>query len=142
MDFFRFKVLNIYTSIPLSTMEEILKKSFVREFAPYGSRVVGCAKEDSDYDYIVYCTARPTSADMEDTGFEPDSTDPLYGDDFSSWRKGKVNLVFTDKYSFYKASLEACEFCKEYRVWDKEDRCKVHKAFRALAAQEEPVLCF
>lgn len=111
-------------------MEKVLFKPWIIKFAPFGSQVVGCATEKSDYDYVILCKRRPDEADMEGTGFENDASDPLYGQDFSSWRKGDVNLVFTDSRFFFDAAVEATAFCKKYKIYDKEDRCKVHMAFR------------
>jgi len=68
---------------------------------------------------------------MEGTGFIPDSSDPIYGVDFSSWRNETgINLVFTDSEDYFNATIEACEFCTKYKVFDKADRCRVHEAFR------------
>lgn len=101
--------------------------------APFGSREVGCETKESDYDYLVLVNSRPTLDDMADTGFVPDAQDPLYGEDFSSWRKDDVNLVFTDLETYFNAALEACQFCKKYKVYDKVDRCMIHEKFRGAA---------
>ena len=110
-------------------MKLLTKLSFIK-MAPFGSRVVGCATEKSDYDYLVLVKQRPSTSDMFDTGFEPDSGDPLYGAYFSSWRSGDVNLVFTNSADYFDATVEACEFCKKYKVYDKADRCMIHEKFR------------
>jgi len=113
-------------------LNEIFGEEGVLNVALFGSRAVGCAKENSDYDYLVLVRERPTtnSSWLDIYGFTPDVDDPLYGEDFSSWRKGNVNLVFTDNPEYYRVTLEASEFCKRYRVFDKADRCRVHGAFR------------
>lgn len=67
---------------------------------------------------------------MHGTGFETDSSDPLYGVYFSSWRSGDVNLVLTDSPDYFGATIRACEFCKKYKVYDKADRCMIHEKFR------------
>ena len=121
-------------------MEEVLKKSWVKKVLPFGSRVVGCATDSSDYDYLVLVGFRPTTGDLCGTGFEPDSSDPLYGEDFSSWKKGDVNLVFTNSEVYFNATLKACEFCKKYKVYDKKDRCEVHEAFRDAAKYESTLV--
>ena len=113
-------------------LKEIFEEKGVLNVALFGSRAVGCAKENSDYDYLVLVKERPcTNSGWYDIyGFRPDGGDPLYGEDLSSWRKGNVNLVFTDDPDYYRVTLEASEFCKRYRVFDKADRCRVHEAFR------------
>ena len=113
------------------TLDEIFNVRGVLNVALFGSRVVGCAKEGSDYDYLVLVKERPVlDSEWFRLGFEPDTMDPLYGEDFSSWRKGNINLVFTDNPDYFKVTLEASEFCKKYEVYDKEDRCKIHETFR------------
>lgn len=110
-------------------MDLTASPNFIK-MSPFGSRVVGCAKEDSDYDYLVLVRNRPHTDDPMVVGFEPDSGDPLYGQFFSSWRKDNVNLVFTDSEGFFNATLEAVDFCTKYKVFDKADRCRLHEAFR------------
>ena len=110
-----------------------LKKLDVIKMAPFGSRVVGCATEKSDYDYLVLVKRRPTMREMHNTEYLPDAGDPLYGDYFSSWRFGDTNLVFTDIPEYFKATMEACEFCRKYKVYDKDDRCLIHEKFRDAA---------
>ena len=100
---------------------------------PFGSRVVGCATAHSDYDYLVLVPERPSLAQMEGSGFLPDCEDPLYGLDFSSWKNGKTNLVFTDSKVYFDATVEACAFCTKYEVFDKEDRCNLHEVYRSSA---------
>ena len=113
------------------TLDEIFNVRGVLNVALFGSRVVGCAKEGSDYDYLVLVKERPVlDSEWFRLGFEPDTMDPLYGEDFSSWRKGNINLVFTDNPDYFKVTLEASEFCKKYEVYDKADRCKIHESFR------------
>jgi predicted nucleotidyltransferase len=112
-------------------INEIFNVKGVLKVALFGSRAVGCANESSDFDYLVLVKKRPClPSDWVNLGFVPDVEDPLYGEDFSSWRKGNINLVFTDNPDFFKVTLEASEFCKKYEVFDKADRCKVHEAFR------------
>lgn len=112
-------------------LNEIFKVKGVLNVALFGSRAVGCAKENSDYDYLVLVKVRPTTDSYWlKLGFIPDTDDPLYGEDFSSWRKGSINLVFTDDPDYFKVTLEASDFCKKYKVFDKADRCKIHESFR------------
>lgn len=101
-----------------------------KKLQPFGSRVVGCATKDSDYDYLVLVEYRPTTLGMEGTDFFPDTDNPLYGMDFSSWRSGKVNLVFTNSEDYYNATIAALEFCTKYKVYDKQDRCHIHEVYR------------
>ena len=90
------------------TLDEIFNVRGVLKVALFGSRVVGCAKEGSDYDYLVLVKKRPVfDSDWSGLGFEPDTMDPLYGVDFSSWRKGNINLVFTDNPDYFKVTLES-----------------------------------
>jgi len=111
-------------------MESVFKNISLISMAPFGSRVVGCAKKDSDYDYLVLVKSKPTIHDMRGTGFDPDSGDPLYGKYFSSWRKGDVNLVFTNSKQYYDVTIEACLFCTKYKVYDKAERCMIHERFK------------
>ena len=113
-------------------LNEIFEEKGVLNVALFGSRAVGCAKENSDYDYLVLVKERPRTISgwYDIYGFIPDVDDPLYGVDFSSWRKDNINLIFTDNPEYFKVTLEASEFCKKYKVFDKDDRCKVHEAFR------------
>ena len=114
-------------------LNEIFEEKGVLNVALFGSRAVGCAKENSDYDYLVLVKERPctNSGWFDIYGFRPDVDDPLYGVDFSSWRKDNINLISTDDPEHFRVTLEASEFCKKYKVFDKDDRCKVHEAFRA-----------
>ena len=109
---------------------EVSKRCGIIDLQPFGSRVVGCATEDSDYDFLVLVPERPTLRNLAGTGFLPDAQDPLYGPHFSSWKRGKVNLVFTTSRSYFDVTLEACDFCRKYKVYDKKDRCKIHAAYR------------
>ena len=115
------------------TFMQALTQSNFKAMEPFGSRVVGCATEHSDYDYLVLVPQRPDGRQMEGTGFVPDAEDPMYGPDFSSWKNGKINLIFTDSKDYFDATVEACAFCKKYKVYDKVDRCKVHEAYRAIS---------
>lgn len=97
----------------------------------FGSRFVGCATADSDYDYLVLVDHKPgTDSIFSALGFEPDTLDPAYGVDFSSWRKGNVNFVFTTDRGYFDATMEAAEFCRKYAICDKGDRIRVHESFR------------
>lgn len=118
----------------MSSIEDALKHVKFIKTAPFGSRVVGCAREDSDFDYLVLVRCRPSLNDMRHTAFLPDADDPLYGNYFSSWRCGNINLVFTDNSEYYEATLEACNFCRKYKVYDKADRCTIHEKFRDAIA--------
>lgn len=100
------------------------------KISPFGSRAVGCAKEDSDYDYLVLVRKRPSHGDAIVSGFSVDDKNALYGPIFSSWRKDNVNLVFTDSEDFFNVTLEATEFCAKHKVFDKADRIRVHESFR------------
>jgi predicted nucleotidyltransferase len=112
-------------------INEIFNVKSTLNVALFGSRAVGCAKENSDFDYLVLVKSHScTKSEWVELGFEPDVEDPLYGEDFSSWRKGNINLVFTENPDYFKVTLEASDFCKKYEVFDKVDRCKVHEAFR------------
>ena len=113
------------------TLDEIFNADTgVLNVAMFGSRVVGCATDDSDYDYLVLVENREDTGAWIDMGFEPDHDDPLYGEDFASRRCGNVNLVITDDKDYFRVTLEATWFCKKYKVFDKTDRCKIHEAFR------------
>jgi predicted nucleotidyltransferase len=114
----------------MTDIMKTLSKLEYTSMAPFGSRVVGCATEKSDYDYLVLVHRRPSTRDMDYTGFYPDADNPLYGTYFSSWRKDDVNLIFTDSAEYFNATMDACEFCKKYKVYDKADRCMIHEKFR------------
>jgi len=135
--------LSFYNSKTLeSYIYEVLVATNCSSATDFGSQYVGCANEDSDIDYLLLVPSRPQEKDLQPLGWYPDSTDPLYGDDFSSWRNvlSNVNLVFTDKPGYYKASLYAATFCKKYKVFNKADRIKLHEAFRSLIESTQEVL--
>lgn len=98
--------------------------------AMFGSRVVGCATDTSDYDYLVLVENRKETLPWWDMGFKPDIKSPLYSEDFSSWNRESINLVITDDKDYFDVTLEATWFCKKYKVFDKTERCKIHEAFR------------
>ena len=55
------------------TLDEIFNVRGVLNVALFGSRVVGCAKEGSDYDYLVLVKERPVfDSDWSGLGFVPD----------------------------------------------------------------------
>ena len=113
-------------------LDKLAKDRNVIQVAPFGSRVVGCSDEGSDWDYLVLVKLRPDTFWMDRVcpGFLPDANGPMYGPDFSSWRKDDVNLVFTEDRGFFKQGVEATKFCRKYKIYDKADRCKVHESFR------------
>jgi predicted nucleotidyltransferase len=121
----------------MTDIMKTLSKLEYTSMAPFGSRVVGCATEKSDYDYLVLVHRRPSTRDMDYTGFYPDADNPLYGTYFSSWRKDDVNLIFTDSAEYFNATVDACEFCKKYKVYDKADRCMIHEKFRDAIKSDE-----
>jgi predicted nucleotidyltransferase len=121
----------------MTDIMKTLSKLEYTSMAPFGSRVVGCATEKSDYDYLVLVHRRPSTRDMDYTGFYPDADNPLYGTYFSSWRKDDVNLIFTDSAEYFNATMDACEFCKKYKVYDKADRCMIHEKFRDAIKSDE-----
>lgn len=112
---------------------KILAKLDVISMRLFGSRAVGCAKEDSDYDYLVLVEEIPKLSFLKELGLEQDAKTPdvYLKSGFTSWRFGDINLVFTDDPSHYETTIDACVFCKKYEIYDKADRIKVHEMFRA-----------
>lgn len=112
---------------------KILAKLDIISMRLFGSRAVGCAKEDSDYDYLVLVEEFPKLSFLKGLGLEQDApTEEVYNTAvFRSWRFGDINIVFTEDLSHYEATTEACDFCKKHKIYDKSDRIAVHEMFRA-----------
>lgn len=101
---------------------------------PVGSFVTCSPNTDAkDQDWLVYC---PTPDDEIQTwislynlGYVLDSEKVYDDQQFSSFRKGDMNYIVTQKMPFYTGFLMARDLCKGLNLMKKEDRIMVHKAF-------------
>ena len=57
----------------------------------------------NDWDFLVITEEE----NLRNAGFVPDIDDDLYPGDFTSFRRGNINLILTDDYGF---------FCSEYAI--------------------------
>lgn len=114
---------------------ELYRSGPVLSYATFGSRYIGCASEDSDYDWLLLVKDWPKPTDI--LGYEPDAAfdDYYVGSGFRSYRKGDVNLVFTTSESFFHSTKKARDFCYKYQVFDKVDRIMIHDAIRNAPTQ-------
>lgn len=117
----------------LRTIEAI--KGLV-DLALFGSTYITGSGNDIDYLVLVE-DAAVVIDDLLDDGWGPDGG--VYNSsEFTSLRKGEVNLVITDDASYYTASLAAARICKyllnvvgfERVATSKDFRITIHAAAR------------
>ncbi len=94
-----------------------------------GSRAIGCAKKESDWDFVV--------ADKEDfelpvaAGINHDSRGTVSHNNtafITSVRVGKVNLIVDHRGSSILDNWRiATDYCQEHAVFNRNDRVKVFK---------------
>jgi len=104
-------------------MDKVIKCEYV------GSRVT-CKPppNDTDEDVLVLTdNIKELIHDCDGVGFEIN-----FGDyklvNFTSLRKGYINLIVTDEEEFYEKFLLATHVCKSLNVLDKEDRITIFQA--------------
>lgn len=84
---------------------------------------------DTDLDILVPDDATLINSLIDQAGFVPDSN-PNYGElgEFTSYRKGKINIIVAHDENFYRKFLLATEVCKALNLPEKTDRVLVHTA--------------
>jgi hypothetical protein len=107
---------------------------YVDSYEPVGSRVT-CdpAPTDTDEDFLLLtCYVAPLIKECKALGFEGGE---VYFDsageassNFYSLKKGDINLIITEKQSFYDKFLLASHVCKTLNVLDKQHRITVFQA--------------
>jgi len=86
---------------------------------------------DTDIDYIVYSANPKLLVWLEEEGFESCNNDyPITITGlFISLRRGKLNLIITDSYTFYHKWVEATKLAKKLNLKEKEQRITLFKYF-------------
>lgn len=99
----------------------------------------------TDIDFLVYC---PINLDdrLVAAGYTK-SHFSNYGllssaDDFDAWRKGKVNLIVTQKKEYADSFVAATHWCKQRNTLSKLVRVFVHEAFRGNYDGASEMGCF
>lgn len=92
-----------------------------------GSRVTCIpAPTDTDDDQLVYTlNIRDLEDELMRDGFEHDGSRVNEGSNtspFRSYSKGDVNLIVTDKLTFFKAFITATHIAKKLNILNKHDR--------------------
>lgn len=100
-----------------------------------GSRAIGCAQEDSDWDFVVYeCFPFDAQSIGLVTGGDVSLTKRMleHPPQFTSLRIGNVNLIVDHRGEDVLANWAAAtDYCLENRVFDKQERIKVFDSFGA-----------
>lgn len=104
---------------------------FVVDYAPTGSReICNPPPMDTDEDWIVLVRDRNQMKELEDVlkldewqlcgkdYKQPDIT-------FKAYRKGELNLIFTQNITIYERYKLATRVCKFLNILDKKQRCAV-----------------
>jgi hypothetical protein len=111
---------------------------------PFGSRYVcNPPTMDTDIDFLVYSKNNITSK-LERLGYK--LRDYYYGNrpgagrwKFTSWRKGKVNLVVSSSKELIEVDVIAAHICRRYNIRHKDGRIIVHEAMRGSYHQEAEI---
>lgn len=117
--------------------EDYILKTYASRYAPVGSRVT-CdpAPKNTDRDILVllrsYIDFHSFSAALlfDWTASGSDVFDPKDPDnwDFTSYRRGEVNLIVTKKAEFYDRFLAATSVAKRLNLLRKSDRIDLFQA--------------
>jgi len=99
---------------------------------PVGSRTIdGAANECSDYDFLVVSSNGSGVSVLPDLGFVLDDSakhyEPASGV-FNSWRKGSVNIIYTNSGRFAKAFQNANALCVHLNLRNRDDRVAVFQS--------------
>lgn len=101
---------------------------------PVGSRVTcNPAPEGTDRDYLVFVASQDEAAAvLFDAGFSQDGSPEFYtGNDaggFRSYRRGAVNIIATEDYTFFERFLIATGLARRFNLLDKADRIALFQA--------------
>lgn len=101
---------------------------------PFGSRYV-CNPLPlfTDIDFMVYASMDDIKAKLIAYGYEESIHTNYSGQDiydFTSWRKGIINLIVSPSKTFVERDLVATHMCKSWNVQRKWGRILVHEAIR------------
>jgi len=114
------------------------------EFYPFGSRYV-CTPPalTTDVDFMVYSQEDITAKLVgygykKSEAFENCYSDVGGGNEFSSWRKGVVNLVLVSTRSFLDKNITATHICKTKNLRRKYHRIVVYEALRGNKTESLP----
>jgi hypothetical protein len=106
----------------MKSIEELLTHKEIRQFEPVGSRVT-CKPPpmDTDIDYLILAH---NDWDFEEilmlNGFICEGD--YRGDDFTSLRRGKENVILTSKINFFDQFMVATKMAKKFNLLKKKDR--------------------
>ena len=115
---------------------EKLKYKFSCDVVQTGSRAIcNPPPQDTDDDYLVYQDIPFANQGgeieifLDANGFMPE-TEEYEGDEtmFSSWRRGKLNIILTDSHSFAQRHIAATKVCRELNLLEKAQRIMVFQA--------------
>ena len=116
----------------MSELEELRDSLKPIRIEPVGSTVT-CdpAPKNTDRDYLVlFKYGASYTVSLPSKGFKLEGEghyDPSHGD-FSSWRKGDVNIIATHNVSFFDRFVLATFVAKELNLLDKKDRIVLSQA--------------
>ena len=116
----------------------------VASFFHTGSRIIcNPAPSNTDEDWIVL-VKRDLDRGLKDilrwqdwyadSGYLPEPNDP---EAFLSFRKGNLNLIFTNKPEYYLKFCAATLLAKELNLTEKEDRLNLFRIVKGMAKGEE-----
>jgi hypothetical protein len=97
-----------------------------------GSRTIdGAAQDDSDFDFLVHKSRGEGVSVLPELGYDLELGNEHYepaDGKFNSWRKGKVNIIYTNCDQFYQAFQKANALCKALKLLNRDDRVTVFQA--------------
>jgi hypothetical protein len=93
-----------------------------------GSQVICSPPPGEDSDTDILCLSFAPSSFKSKALLDGWKLDPGYGlgEDFPSFKKGKLNIILTGETEFFDSFVKAKEVCKALNLMKKEDRIKVH----------------
>ena len=115
---------------------EKLKYKFSCDVFQTGSRAIcNPPPQDTDDDYLVYQDIPFANQDgdiesfLDKNGFKSE-TEEYEGDEtlFSSWRRGKLNIILTTDHGFAQKHIAATKVCRELNLLEKSQRIMVFQA--------------
>jgi len=119
------------------TIQEKLK-ALGCEVTPCGSRIT-CNPPpiNTDEDFLVLASSSDMTSEvvalLAGEQFEWEGDGEHYqltvGSGFMSWRKDKMNIIFTANEDFARRHKAATNICKKLNVMEKADRVKIFQAF-------------
>lgn len=112
-----------------------------------GSRIIGGATNDSDWDYVLLCERgdRSISDAIESIGFERSSTEEsyegVYGNrmTYRTYRCGKLNLIVSRSRLAFNKWGQATELAKAVRPQTKQQRIQIFDAVFGTSQSNRPM---